>query len=150
MTITEIEKIEKNKKLKKMAELGVVRSLPDLMKVKPKPGRLTNKLFQLRYLVDNEFRNFPIKFFENNRDTITKLLNEFGKLTKWHGKEQHIVTIASFCLAILENSESKYPKEMFTLLNDIVDYFERDGFIPEKVFWEGGDAFEKWNNLEIG
>ena len=142
----------RDKNIKRMAELGIIRSLPDSVRAPMKKGRLFNLYTKLIELVDIELNKLdkklgsPTGFYKTYRSQIKRLYDEFGKLTRWVGGVEP-VSVISFAAEFLEQSEVKYPKELYNHLREIVDYYERGGVAAEKDLWEGGEAFKVWKSL---
>ena len=131
---------------RKMAELAMVISIPEFTKGEVKNGRLKNLYQKLTKTATMELERIPKASIVELVEIEDKVAN-FGKETGWEGKEKHIVTLASFCLGMLENSKSKFDSKIIEILNDIVDYFERAEKAPGPSFWAGSVAASKWNAI---
>ena len=127
---------------KKATELSLVSAIEKLV-VKKKNGRLNGLLEKLAKEANNELD----RIYGLNRveiDEIGKNIYEFAVSTGWLGKQRHLCTIVSFCLAMLDQSEFKYNQRITGILNEIYDYFDRVGKAPYQCNWAGSLAMEKW------
>ena len=121
-----------NHEVKHIAELGILKTIPDFL-VKPlKPGRLKGAFVAVEFLINKELQKIYSKnpnVYRDSKDAIAYYLDEFGKQANWIGNETHVGSVISFCLAFLENSNFSYPEKLFKNLNKIVDYYERAGHL---------------------
>jgi hypothetical protein len=145
----------RDRQIKKMAELGIVRSMKSLIKEPLKKGRLQNRYDQLQKLTDQELNRMdseisknitPSRFYLTYKHQIQRLLDDFGFATKWISG-CNASTVVSFVVQFLEHSDTKYPKKLYAVLEDILDYYERGGHVTEKEFEEAISAFELWKDL---
>jgi hypothetical protein len=135
------------KQLRTVAELGLIRSIPDNTKSPEKNGRLKGLYKKLQKAVDQKLQTLPRPTFaEVNR--IEGIYLAFGKATGWEKKTRHIGTLASFCLGdgVLVSNKDYSPK-INSILMDIVDYFDRANKINGLTYAAGCDASEKWAGL---
>jgi len=132
--------------IKKLSELALIRALPDFIIGKLKPGRLKNKCDRLIRLIDAEIIKIP-KITTKDAYDVKLRMQEFGKRTGWENKERHVVTLVSFHLAMIEESEFEYDPKIGQYLTDIFDYFERkEGSRP--ICYVAGDiAMTKWKEI---
>jgi hypothetical protein len=135
-----------NKLNRKMTELAMIISIPEFTKEDVKPGRLKNLFNRLSTTANRELEKIPRATIVE-LDNIEKLVGEFGKATGWEGKPKHIITLASFCLELIEMSEFKYSPKIISILNDIVEYFENAGRALPICYWAGSVAAGKWRNI---
>lgn len=129
-----------------MLELAMVISIPELTKGMVNNGRLKSLYNRLTKAATNELDKIPIATSIELYEIGSKIA-KFGKETGWEGKERHIVTLASFCLGMLENSANKLDSKIIEILNDIVDYFDRAKKAPGPSFWAGSVAADRWKKI---
>ena len=127
---------------RKTTELTLVRAIEHLV-VEKKNGRLTGLLNRLVKAVDKELGRIN-GLSQSDIDEIGKRINTFAVSTGWLGKQRHLCTIVSFCLAMLDQSEFAYNQKITDILNEIYDYFDRAGKAPYQCNWAGSLAMEKW------
>jgi len=139
--------------LKKAAELGILRSMPDFLQESLKPGRLKRRFMEIGLIVDGElrkiYRHNP-NFFTDNRSELAIYLERFGKVTEW-GQDKsgiHIASVVAFCLAFLEVSKSNFNPKLIGHLTDILDYYERVNNLKYSDLWAGKVFNEKWENTK--
>jgi hypothetical protein len=149
-----IDKERKNLIIK-MAELGVLRSLPDMLDKNLKPGRLRSRYVEVSLIVDEqlkgiyEFYNYSSAFFKDNRELIAEYLNMLGDITGWKQKPTDIAEVVAFCVAMVERApKNRYPDALLKNLTEVLEYYERgDGVSYANLY--NGDKFEsKWNRLK--
>lgn len=150
-----------NEEIKHIAELGILKTIPDFLVEPLKPGRLKSAFLEVEYLVNKELQFFYFgnpNVYEDNKEAITYYLDAFGKAANWIGEETHVGAVVSFCLAFLETSHYNYPGELFDSLNKIVDYFERAGHIATEDFinaegfqnvWETIPDYNEFNDAKM-
>jgi len=131
---------------KKLIELALIRAIPALVIEKVPNGRLKGLYKKLILEVDRQIR---YSVMPNSKElfTIGKRLELFGLMTGWSGRPKQVSTMVSFCLRVMEDSETKFRPKIFTILNDILDYFERAGKTVQSSFWAGDLAAEKWQKI---
>lgn len=137
----------------KAAELGILRSLPDLLLEPLKPGRLKNRFTKVQEIMDTELRKiYKINpsFFTDNKSEVEKYLDKLGVLMKEIDPKPHIAVMISFCLAFLERSNSKYPEKVYQYLNDIWEYYENDKNteLYQNIEWNAEKFIDGWNSLK--
>ena len=135
--------------LKKAAELGILRSMPDFLQEQLKPGRLKRRFMEIGIIIDGELRkiyNYNPTFFTDNKQELTVYLERFGKVTEWgdEKKNVHIASVVAFCLAFLEVSKSNFNPKLIELLTDILDYYERADKLKYSDLWDGAIFSDKW------
>jgi len=142
--------MEKNEELKFVAEIGILKTIPDFLKEPPKEGRLkrifTEIDFILNKILQKKVRKNP-NYYKDNVKGLAYYLDKFGHEAKWIGEETHVASVISFCLVFLEQSQEKYPEKLFTLLNELIDYYERVGHIKFEDFKIAEDFAEVWQNI---
>ncbi len=79
-------------------------------------------------------------------ESIIEKISQWGAIT-WKGKNVHVVTMCSFALGLIENSEFTYPNKIIKTLSDIVDYYDRVGKAPGICMFGGGVAADKWTMI---
>lgn len=121
------------------AELALCRALPDMCKTQQ--GRVKGLYKNLQKETDRLLAMQPA--LQNKEVTVlAAMIDAFKQKTGWTGRGRHVLTYVSFLLAILDG-ESKYSR-IITILNNIVDYFDRAGKAPIACFWAGALAKKKW------
>jgi hypothetical protein len=139
-----------HKELKFVAELGILKTIPDFLEEPLKPGRLKRIFIEIDSLINIELKKIVRKnptFYKDNKSALAYYLNQFGKEANWIGKGTHVASVISFCLAFLEVSNYKYPDKLFELLNDAVDYFERVGNIEQDDLFNAENFINVWTNI---
>jgi hypothetical protein len=140
-----------DKKIRYVTELGILKTIPDFLVEPLKPGRLRNAFLEVEYLVDKELKaiyQIDPDFFPDNKNAIAYYLEEFGQKAQWIGKETHVASVVSFCLAFLETSEYNYPDKLFESLNKIIDYFERAGNIQPEDLYNAENFENVWKSIK--
>lgn len=132
--------------VKYVTELGLIRSIPDLITDELKPGRLKNLMYKLQAAVDLDLGKIANALTRSEWDRIESILNEFKMVARF-GKQKHVGTIVSFCLSIIEKSNHKFNDKIIETLNHICDYYERVGDLHVASMWSGDLACEKWESL---
>jgi len=141
----------------KASELGIMRSLPDFLEVKPKIGRLRTRFEMVGMIVDQELKKVyadnPM-FFTDNQKELGVYLEKFGIIMGFGDVKKktdiHIASVVSFCLCFLENTKSNYPKKLYENLNDILDYYQRADNMEYKDFTIGVNFSIEWEKLNHG
>lgn len=141
-----------DKLLKKAAELGILRSMPDFLKEPLKPGRLKRLFMEIGFIVDVELRkiyNQNPNFFKDNKDELIHYLDKFGRITCWGNDKSyvHVASVVAFCLAFLEGTKSNYNPKLVPLLVKALDYYERQGNLNYSDLWTGDMFNKKWDAL---
>ena len=140
-----------NQEIKFVAELGILKTIPDFLTQPLKPGRLRAAFVEVEHYVDMELTKIYSRnktFFQDNKKAITYYLDEFGKKAKWIGNETHVGSVISFCLAFLETSQYKYPDKLFESLNKIIAYYERAGYINTDDLVNAENFQNVWTTIE--
>ncbi|MCP4374053.1 MAG: hypothetical protein GY797_39000 [Deltaproteobacteria bacterium] len=143
--------------LVKAAELGILRSMPDFLEVKPGPGRLRRRYEEVGMIVDQELKKIYVgdpNFYSDNKAEMAVYLEKFGMIIGFGDVKSnvdiHIASIVSFCLCFLEETKSKYPKKLYEYLNDILDYYQRADKMEFKDFTMGVNFNDEWEKLNNG
>jgi len=139
----------RNNNINHLAELALIRALPDAIIPQTKPGRLKGKCINLIKVVDKEFSKVPL-LNDDEYEEIKQKMIAFGKQTGWEGQQRHIVTLTSFLLTMIEESKFKYHAKITDNLNDIFDYFERAKDAKPLCFLAGDIANMKWKKIVNG
>jgi len=151
------EKVMKadHKTLMKAAELGIMRSLPDFLAVKPKMGRLRRRFEEVGMIVDFELKKMYSQnnhLFTDNKDEMAVYLEKFGKIMGFGNVKKktdiHVASIISFCLCFLENTQSNYPAKLSVYLQDMLDYYERADNMKYSDFTVGVNFNAEWEKLK--
>lgn len=149
-----------NKEIKHLAELGILKTIPDFLVEPLKPGRLRTAFMEVEYLVNKELQMFYSRdpnVYRDNKEAIAYYLDAFGKAANWIGNETHVGAVVSFCLAFLETSHYNYPDKLFDSLNKIIDYYERAGHIATEDLinaegfqnvWETIPDYNEYNEFQ--
>ena len=135
-----------NEDLKHVTELALIRSIPDLMVGELKPGRLKNLMNTLQAAVDIDLSKLVITLSITDGKKIESILEQFKTVAKF-GKQKHVGTLVSFCLALIEKSDKKFNDKIVELLNLICEYYERVGDLHVASMWSGDLASERWNAI---
>ncbi len=142
--------------LMKLAELGILRSMPDFLGEPLKPGRLRARFMEIEFIVDNElkrvFANDP-NIYKDNLSEITAYLEKFGKIMNVDNLEKadiHVASVVCFCMSFLETTKTKYPKKLYEYLKDIIDYYERADNIKHSDFMSGRTFHKEWERINNG
>jgi len=130
----------------KVAELALIRAIPDSLIPKTKPGRLQGRLVKLRTEIDKMFNGYVLQGAELEK--VQQKIMAFAEKSGWEGKEKHVCTAISFMLAMIEDSEHTYPEKITELLNDILDYFERKKTTKQLCYIAGDIAAKKWRGIK--
>lgn len=127
-----------------MAELALIRSLPNfIIDQKIKPGRLKNICLSLAEITDIAIKNLPILSIQEMLQALELLLT-WGKKTGWLDNKKHTVSLCSFLLAMVEESQFKYDQKIIDHLNELFEYFERIGDAKQICLYAGNVANNKW------
>jgi len=132
--------------LKHITELGLIRSIPDLMVGKMKPGRLKNLMARLQAAVDIDLGKIAMTLSTSDAYKIKDILDNFEHVSRF-GKQKHVGTMVSFCLAFIEKSDREFNEKIIETLNQICDYYERVGDLHVASMWSGDLACDKWENI---
>jgi hypothetical protein len=152
MRITDLDDIDL-KLVIRAAELGVLKSLPDMLDRRLKPGRLRSRFDEVRAIVQGQLvhiKKYYPNFFEKHKTSVTQYLAMLGDITGWEEKPTDIAEVVSFCVAILERSGTRHPEVLLKSLNDILDYYERDAKvgIDYRSLFNGDLQERKWARLK--
>ena len=132
--------------MNKTAELSLLLCLPENVLPHVQKGRLQNKLIKLQEAVDTEFNIMPY-INKEEKEKATAKITEFGNTTGWDRKEKHPVTLVSFLLEMIENSEFTYRPKITEILNDIFAYYERGKQAYTACCTAGKTGHKKWDEL---
>jgi len=135
-----------NENLKHITELGLIRSIPDLMVGELETGRLKNLMARLQAAVDIELGKLAVTLSTRDAHKIKSILDEFEIVAKF-GKQKHVGTLVSFCLAFIEKSDRDFDDHIVEVLNLICDYYERVGDLHVASSWSGDLASERWDSI---
>jgi len=130
------------------AELAFIKAVYLFSEKKLKEGRLKNRFEKLAKEVDRLLDNKP-KLGKYDKYVAEKRVELFSKKVGWIGKQRHIVSIISFCLALIDESDFNYSKhapKIIQYLNDIYQYFERGKDAKLLCCLSGSIAHEKWKS----
>ena len=132
-----------HKLLIRFSELSYIRAIPDLLHGELKYGRLNNLYNKLKKAVDADLVSLPA-LSDSDVLVIRDIIVEFGEKTGWTNKRRHIATLLSFAIAIIEASEHPHNPKIITILNDIIDYYDRKQHFKFICCNAGAVAAEKW------
>jgi Asp-tRNA(Asn)/Glu-tRNA(Gln) amidotransferase C subunit len=150
-----------NEEIKHIAELGILKTIPDFLTKPLHPGRLKKAFMEVDYLVNKELKIIYSRnpnVYADNKNAIAYYLDAFGKAANWIGNETHVASVVSFCLAFLETSNFSYPDKLFDSLNKIIDYYERAGNIDTEDLinaegfqnvWETIPEYNEFNDAKM-
>lgn len=128
-----------------IAELTLIYAIPELL-IGPAYGSLKTKYDRLQKECKKEMarkRATRINFID-----AQKCIDKFFKLSGWIEKKKHIGTCLSFVLAMIDESENKFPKIIVDSLNGIVQYYENKEQFKVPCYSAGAFASEKWSNVK--
>jgi hypothetical protein len=133
----------KKSDLKHMAELALIRAIPDLIVGGLGRGRLKSLMSRLQKAVDLDLEKMrrPKK---RDLDNIWEIVETFRKQSGWDKKGHHPGTLVCFCLALIDRSDRKFNPRILTLLNDISDYYDRAGDLHRPSLWAADLACKRW------
>jgi len=126
---------------KHIAELAMVRAIPLTADDVPR-GRIKGLLVKLAIQSQKELNALP-EIPGRDYQMIIDKIADWGEMT-WGHKKVHAVSMVSFALGMIENSDFKYPAKLIKILSDITDYYDRDGKAPGICFNSGSVAADKW------
>lgn len=113
---------------KQIAELAMVRAIPLTATTVPK-GRLKGLMKRIAKQADKALDSLPI-ITQPEYEAICERIATWGEQTGWGSREKHAVTMISFALAMIEQSEFKHPSRLIETLTDVVDHYDRIGKAP--------------------
>ncbi len=132
-------------KLKFVAEMALMYSIPDMTAERPTKSRLGGLYTQLQKVTGREIGKFaPITEEEN--DWLRSQLEAFGLSTGWESTPKHISTVLSFSVALAERREDLSPR-VLEKLNLLIDHLESGGDLRVANCWAGSLAMEKWDAI---
>ena len=126
---------------KRIAELAMIRAIP-LTADNVHQGRIKGLLVKLAVRSQKELNALP-EIPGCEYQMIIDRVSDWGEMT-WGHKKVHAVSMVSFALGMIENSDFKYPAKLIKTLSDITDYYDRDGKAPGICFNSGSVAADKW------
>ncbi len=133
---------------KNIAELSMIAAIPLTATKKVPQGRVRGLLSNLSKVSTKQLcalPGIPKKEYEQIIERVAK----WGEMT-WAGKDVHAVTMCSFALGMIENSEFYYPPRLINTLTDIVDFYDRKGKAMGICMMSGGLAADKWQMVMEG
>lgn len=136
--------------LMKLAELGILRSMPDFLGEPLKPGRLRGRFMEIEFIVDNELKRIfadDPNVYKDNILSITAYLEKFSKIMNADNlakEDIHVASVVCFCMSFLDTTKTKYPEKLYEYLKDIIDYYERADKIKHSDFMKGRTFHEEW------
>ena len=105
-------------------------------------GRIRGLLVRLAKQSQKELNALP-EVSKHEYEMIIDWVADWGEMT-WGKKKVHAVSMISFALGMIENSEFEYPARLIETLEDITDYYDRAGKAPGICFNSGSVAADKW------
>jgi len=138
----------------KASELGILRSLPEFLAVPLQIGRLRRRFEEVGMMVDVELRKIfkqDPDFFSDNKEECGVYLEKFGMIMGTDAEKKvdiHVASLVAFCLIFLEESKSKYPDKLYTYLQDILNYYERNDNVKYSDFQKGVSFSDEWELLK--
>lgn len=133
---------------KNIAELAMVNAIPLTATNNIPRGRVRGLLDRLQKISMRQLYALP-DVSKSEYEQIIDRVAKWGELT-WGKKEVHAVTMCSFALGMIENSEFKYPARLVDTLVDIVDFYDRKGKAMGICMLSGGLAADKWKMVMEG
>jgi hypothetical protein len=104
---------------KHLAELALIRAIPDLTIGELKPSRVKGLFLRLQKHVDKDLQRLP-RPSEKDLDDIWNIVETFGQQTGWLQQKKHTGTLISFCLGIVETSDFDFCPGVIKTLNDLI------------------------------
>jgi len=126
---------------KKIASLSLIRAIPLTADNLPQ-GRIRGLLVRLAKQSQKELNALP-EVSKHEYEMIIDRVADWGEMT-WGHKKVHAVSMISFALGMIEDSDFKYPARLIETLTDIVDYYDRAGKAPALCMVSGVVAADKW------
>lgn len=145
-----------NDLLMQLAELGILRSMPDFLAEPLKPGRLRTRFMEIGFIVDDKLKQIfktDKDIYIDNIQEITAYLEKFGKIMNPDDiakKDIHVASVVCFCMSFLETTKSVYPPKLYEYLKDIIDYYERANNIVYGDFLKGSTFYKEWEKINNG
>jgi len=124
------------KKQIKLAELALIRAIPDMSVVDLKNGRLKGLYTRLVKAVDKDLQSIT-KATRQDLTECRKLVFGFLKLTGWDGNTKHIFTLLSFCSLMLEESQFRYNPNIQNVINELFGFIEQREPVRPICCWAG-------------
>jgi len=127
-------------------ELALIKAIYFFVRHKLKPGRLANRVDRLNKAVDKILDN-KIKLNDYQVKISKSRIDRFQRLLGWDNRERHMLSLVSFSLALIEESDfnyQKYAPKIIQCLNDIYDYFDRGNNAHLLCCVSGEVAMDKW------
>ena len=131
-----------NGKLKKIAEIALVGGIPEIVK-DAKPGRARNLSLAVERATQRMLCRMP-DIGNDEKKMIYDTMSEFGRVTGWKGKERQLTTYLSFVCDLMERSDVDFDLDVRVAVNDLVEYYDRDGRLRDPNVWAGSLAADKW------
>ncbi len=131
---------------KHLAELALIRAIPDLTIGELKPSRIKGLFLRLQKYVDKDLQRLPCPS-QKDLDGIWDIVETFGHQTGWLQQKKHTGTLISFCLGIVETSGFDFNAGIVKTLNDLINHFENGNDLKVQSCWAGSLAAEKWEDL---
>lgn len=134
-----------NKKLKEIAEIALIGGIPEIVK-DAKPGRARNLSLAVEKATQRMLGRMP-DIDIDEKQMIYETMSEFGRVTGWEGKERQLTTYLSFVCDLMERSDVDFDRDVREAVNDMVEYYDRDGRLRDPNVWAGSLAADKWFSL---
>ena len=131
-----------NGKLKKIAEIALIGGIPEIVK-DAKPGRARNLSIAVERATQRMLGRIP-EIGNDEKQMIYDTMSEFGRVTGWEGKERQLTTYLSFVCDLMERSDVDFDRDVRKAVNDLVEYYDRDGKLRDPNVWAGSLAADKW------
>jgi hypothetical protein len=129
--------------IKHLAELALIRAIPDLVVGGLKKGRLKSLMTRLQKAVDLDLAKLR-QPTQQDLDLIWEVVDTFRRESGWGKKHHHPATIACFCLAIIDRSDRRFNTRIIAMLNEISEYYDRVGDLRRPSLWAADLACRKW------
>jgi hypothetical protein len=138
--------MRKRSDLKHLAELALIRAIPDLIVGGLERGRLKSLMTRLQKAVDLDLAKMrrPTK---KDLDQVWEIVDTFRQQSGWDKKHHHPGTLVCFCLAVIDGSDRKINPRIIDALNQITDYYDRAGDLHPPSLWAADLACRKWMAL---
>jgi hypothetical protein len=128
----------------KLTEVSMLMAVAVLYVGQTKPGRVRNRLGMLVNSILPIYRKSEEGLSYQDREAVAEKVKNFGIVTGWLDRDIKPATVISFCLDMLEKSEFQWPDKTWDALNDLLEYYERNGKAKAPNFWAGALASERF------
>jgi len=133
------------KHLQKIAILSVIKALPDWMDSKLPQGRLQALMNRLQLETQREFMSGR-RLYADEVSMLTGKVQLWVDKVGWDKKPKHVCTITSFLIYLVVDYMPENRK-LLEILEQIYNYYERDGKNPVSCEWAGTRSAEIFSEI---